>query len=448
MADYRTELDNAEEAPPDGGAFEMGYAGDDAADEGYGAGAVRRSDAGLEGGASLDELKDIAEGLPHFANAANRALHAKIQAKKRLIAASSSQALDHQERLQIMGEHLRNVRQELSHAQELLAARQKEVQTEEHLKALTERAVGRMRQEIAALDKRADAVADQISTVQAGIYRGSERLESFRDAMHMAQGDLERWAAARRQKEEDALALDRYTRADELKIRDLSRELERLTATAAERRRELEREATETRARQVEVDKLAADFRALHAERQGLIRQWKESLDAIAARDGEIRGAAERFASAKEAAASRRSRIGEQERSLGAMRGENGDLEAAIYARERAVGAARDELKALGERAARFGEEVELLRANAAAAAGELAAKRSEISSHQAQLEEKRRAVEAARGRFEAMKAQLAQASAQVATTGSALAEKEGYMARESSRVEAAERRLSLLKEQ
>lgn len=398
--------------------------------------------------ASIEELQDIAEGLPHFANAANRALHARIQEVKRQIGAASGQSLENSERLQVMSEHLRNVRQEVNHAQELLTARQKEVKTEEHLKTLTERAVGRMRQEISTLEKRADAVADQISTVQAGIYRGSERLEGYRSTMQMAQGELEKWAAAQREKEDDALALDKFTRADELKIRELSRELERLTALGQERRKELEKEVTETKTRQVELDKMAADFRALHAERQSLIRQWKESLDAVAARDQEIAKQAERFAGAKAAVAARKMRVREQEGQLEQLQAGNQEAESAVYVRERQVGEARDALRQLQDRVTSFKEEVELLKTNVAAAASELANKKQQITTSKNSLEEKKQQVEAARQRAEAMKEQLAAAEALAADTEAALADKEAYMEREQARVEAAERRLALLKEQ
>jgi hypothetical protein len=94
-------------------------------------------------------------------------------------------------------------------------------------------------------------------------------------SMSFNQEELEQWALAAKQKEDDNLALEKYTRADEAKIRDLSLALEKLTLALAEKRRELEREATETQARQVELDKTAEDFRQLHSERQELVKQWQ-----------------------------------------------------------------------------------------------------------------------------------------------------------------------------
>ena len=43
------------------------------------------------------------------------------------------------------------------------------------------------------------------------------------------QEELERWATAAKQKEDDSLALQKYTRADESKIRDVNLMIEQLT---------------------------------------------------------------------------------------------------------------------------------------------------------------------------------------------------------------------------
>jgi hypothetical protein len=260
--------------------------------------------------------EDILGSVPEFANATNKALNARLLERQRALAAAAGETAAHQERLGIMAEHLRAVRGELAHAQTLLEARAKDLATEDHLKQLTERAVGRMQGEITALDARGEAVADQVASAQAAVYRGSERLEQHRAALNLAQGELERWAAAARAREEDAAALDAYTRADETKVRDLTRELERLTTATAARRAALATEATETQTAQVELDKAAADFRVLHGERQGLLRQWAEALEAIQARDGDIARAAERFAGLRDTLKARRERMADASKEL------------------------------------------------------------------------------------------------------------------------------------
>ena len=65
-------------------------------------------------------------------------------------------------------------------------------------------------------------------------------------AMNFNQEELEQWAMAAKQKEDDNSALEAYARADESKIKDLTLSLEKLTLALAERKRDLERETTET----------------------------------------------------------------------------------------------------------------------------------------------------------------------------------------------------------
>lgn len=50
---------------------------------------------------------------------------------------------DNTERIRIMEEHLKNVRQEVGHTNALMAAKKKEIATEEHLCALAAREAGR-----------------------------------------------------------------------------------------------------------------------------------------------------------------------------------------------------------------------------------------------------------------------------------------------------------------
>ena len=99
---------------------------------------------------------------------------------------------------------------------------------------------------------------------------------------------LEQWALAAKQKEDDNLALERYTRADEVKINALTLQIEKLTKLDLAKKVQLENEQTETAARQIELDRTAQEFRQLHAERQQLVKQWKDAIDAAQRRDAEI----------------------------------------------------------------------------------------------------------------------------------------------------------------
>lgn len=60
------------------------------------------------------------------------------------------------------------------------------------------------------------------------------------------QEELEQWLAAATQKEEDNLALERYRRQDEARVKELGMQLEQAAREAHQTQRDLDDEITET----------------------------------------------------------------------------------------------------------------------------------------------------------------------------------------------------------
>lgn len=77
-----------------------------------------------------------------------------MREKVRLVHQLGLEIEEHQERLKIMAEHLKSVQMELVHTQSLVDAKNKEIETEEHMKQITERQSGRLKNEIEKLDNR------------------------------------------------------------------------------------------------------------------------------------------------------------------------------------------------------------------------------------------------------------------------------------------------------
>merc|ERR1719261_1969464 len=243
-------------------------------------------DAGTAGGEDGEEGEEDVWGvddLPDFADEATKA-----------------QLREQTERFASISEHLKNVQQELLHAQALVDAKTREIETEDHLKQLTEREKGRYEQETRRIAAEHGDLQDKLNAVQNEIFGGNQQMDKFKLQMNWNQEELEQWALAAKQKEEDNLALQKYTRADESKIKELNLQIEKLTKLTAEKKTELDDEVTETQAKQIELDKTAEEFRQLHSERQQLVQQWQNSIEAMKRRDAEIAAAGERFANAKQ----------------------------------------------------------------------------------------------------------------------------------------------------
>ena len=73
-------------------------------------------------------------------------------------------------------------------------------------------------------------------------------MDEFKMQMNWNQEELEQWSVAAQQKDEDFLAIEKYKRADELKIKELTLQLEHLQKNFLIHEAKLHGEATETQA--------------------------------------------------------------------------------------------------------------------------------------------------------------------------------------------------------
>lgn len=106
-------------------------------------------------------------------------------------------------------------------------------------------------------------------------------MDQFKLVMNWNQEEFAQWALAAKQKEEDNLALQQYQQQDEVRTRDMTMQLEKLSTQALRKRADLDAEVTETQAAQIELNKTAQDFRQLHTERQELVEQWDTAIAAM-----------------------------------------------------------------------------------------------------------------------------------------------------------------------
>jgi hypothetical protein len=75
------------------------------------------------------------------------------------------------------------------------------------------------------------------------------------------QEELEQWAQAARQKDEDNTAMERYTKSDNARIRELQLEEIKASEEVYNLKQALDAEVTETQSYQIQLDKTAILFR-------------------------------------------------------------------------------------------------------------------------------------------------------------------------------------------
>ena len=387
--------------------------GDYAEEEG-GFGNESRPETGLEFGDEEDVKLPGVDDLPLFANPDARKIDLDIKAKEENIEVVVDQIEDMKDRVKVMKEHFKNVQQELEHTNALFTAKTAETHTEEHLKQLTSRSLGRSQLDSKKLQLSLEDVQDQLSSTQQAIYKANERMDEFKMQMNWNQEELEQWAVAAKQKEEDNIALQKYTRADELKIKELSIQLEQFTKENVLQKAKLESEVTETQAKQMELDRIAQEFKQSHQERKNLVLRWEETVNEIKRRDEEIANAGEAFGVAKKERAKREALLATQQKRLVAQQGENQEVEAKSEMLGRVISRKREEMMIGQQKLQDFRDELESLKNELTTAAESLVTKRSANVNIAAVNEEKRVALERQRQKYK--QAQIALEEAKTST--------------------------------
>ena len=243
----------------------------------------------------FDENEDgDVDQLPHFANDENHALHKLLGEKEEHLMKLRQKVTENENRIAVMTEHMKNVESELSHSRAILEAKDREMKTEKHFSVLAQKEKHRLRADNKQSEGEIMEFQNQLNHIHNDIFQINEKIESFKLKMNWKNEELQQWTLAAKQKEEDQIALERYRRADELKIKNLNIELESVSNAHRRTAQGLEREITETKAVQVELDNTASGFKELHRQRVGIIAKWDDAVKDIHDRDAEIINIAKR----------------------------------------------------------------------------------------------------------------------------------------------------------
>lgn len=273
-------------------------------------------------------------------------------------------------------------------------SKKSEMVSEGHLKQLSDREDGRLKEDISKMRGKQGGLAEKLTDLQKAIYSGTEKLDQFKLLMNWNQEELEQWALAARQKEEDNLSLQRYMRADEVRIKELSLHVQKVSNSVSRKNEELEAEITETQAAQIMLDKTAEDFRQLHAERQELTRQWEEALVAMKKRDEAIQRASDTFSERKKVVKQVQSRLDASARFLESEIVNNRELNVRLAMTERQVGKLREKYGLDTSSVSEANDDVELVKATLNNTAAQLSRQQGENRALKEELESKSKLVD------------------------------------------------------
>eukprot|EP00878_Enallax_costatus_P027581 GHUV01029712.1.p1 GENE.GHUV01029712.1~~GHUV01029712.1.p1 ORF type:complete len:477 (+),score=186.93 GHUV01029712.1:553-1983(+) len=375
--------------------------------------------------------------LPPFANAENRALDAHIRNLEKQAEEIDLSLEENGGRINVMEEHLKNVQQEITYTESRVDAEKRELGTEQHLRVMADKEMARVNTDLERLEREKLELQDRITSLQTSIFKGSEKLDQFKLLMNWNQEELDQWAVAQKQKEEDNSALEKYRRQDEGKLKELRLAVEKLTQQVAAQKDALEAEITDTQAAQIQLDRAAQDFRQLHQERQDLIRQWDEARDAMKTRDEAIQVMAAAYAERKVQLKQKQAELDAQARFLAGEVANNRELEAQITYFEREMGRAREQQMAEAGKPEELANQVDLLQNTLTKAANDLASANNRSTAAREDLDKKRQRLEAVRKRHAALKQQLEGEFGQLDTLENKVSQLEAIRKREEANLKA-----------
>ena len=306
---------------------------------------------------------------------------------------------------------------------------------------------GRFHAEYKKLGTELTVLQDKVNGVQGAVFKGNERMDQFKLQMNWNQEELEQWALAARQKEEDNLALLKYSKADEAKMKDLSLQLEKMLAAVQKKRAELEDEVTETQAAQIELDKTAEDFRNLHRERVDLVSQWEQAVSAMQKRDEAIQRAHEEFVAAKRQLREKQEVLTEREAFLTTEQKNNVEVELKIASLERTIAKKRETLTYATSKLTDMADQVEVVRGTLSKAAAEMAGRKEKVVLLSTQIDERKARLDKAKKKLAQQERALERSYSHMGDLEKSAKQMEELHEQEASRVKQTEKELGVLKD-
>nr|XP_060623441.1 coiled-coil domain-containing protein 39 [Anolis sagrei ordinatus] len=323
------------------------------------------------------------------ANAENKALEEEVQKMEKEKGNMQNQLTDCEDRIAAMTSHLKNVKQEFNLTQSLFRARQNEIETEQHFKALAEREVGRLKSEIQRLENETVSLREKKNSQENNVFKVTEKMDALRCQMNCDQHSLETWLEESSKRDNDLLTIQKYAQQDDGKLGVLTLQIEMLTVQCNKKRRILDNELTETLASQIELDKTAEDFRRVHQERQELIKQWENTIHQMKKRDEEMESCALLLARSRRAIRAKQSVLKDKIQFLANESGNNVEYEKRIAITERFATKLRLDYQKEENNRIQFQDELDTLKATLDGTASELEFVRMNITNLKKEAQEK-----------------------------------------------------------
>ncbi|XP_041482554.1 coiled-coil domain-containing protein 39-like [Lytechinus variegatus] len=331
------------------------------------------------------------------ANQENKLLEEQVAKGQKEKVKLQGEVGQNEDRVHAMSEHMRNVQQELNQTQNVCRARDKEIETENHMKLVAQREEGRLKQEIVRLENDLGDIKERKNIHQNTIFKNTQKLEELKSQLNWDQQALEAWLEESARKDEDFMTITKYRQIDDAKLKELRLQMERMTETCQKRKKDLDSEMTETLTAQLEMDKTAEEFRKAHNDRQQLIEQWESTIEQMQRRDREMDRLATKLAEAKSDLMDHEEMVKEKQQFLENEMENNQEQTKKIQATDRLAARLRLDYQDNENQRIQFADELETLKFTVERTATDLEAMRRQVNELKKDVENKKERVEAAK---------------------------------------------------
>ncbi|KAJ3274245.1 Coiled-coil domain-containing protein 39 [Terramyces sp. JEL0728] len=342
---------------------------------------------------------------------------------------------DNQGRTEAIIQHMKNIRSESTHTQGLYDAKNRHIETEEHLKQLAEREAGRMKLDMKRMGNEVSIISDHLNVLQTNIYRGNERIEAVRAEFKLETEELNEWLRVQAEKQDDNQALLKYTKEDEAKAKELGLAIEKLMSQVNKRKATLDAEVTETQVAQIELENTTEEFKRLHQERQELINQWEIAVSSMKQRDDDINNAQTNYRNQKEEIRSIQEKIRERQELYQHQLNHNVETEKTISLAERKVAKFREEETETNVNLQQF------------KAATDLVNRRSELNNLKANLKERQEKLDKGEKNYADMLKRMANLDDETVSLGTRAEQLQEILNREKAKDKELDKQIKVLRE-
>ncbi|XP_026190886.1 coiled-coil domain-containing protein 39 [Cyclospora cayetanensis] len=264
--------------------------------------------------------EEEADDLPAFANEENITLYSQIKEKQQLLAHRGT-ALGHKaERVALMREHLQQLRAEAEQLENLAAAKDAHINSEQHMDGVAHRQTSKFKSEIRQQQQHQEQLQSRLIALQLEVARGHEQIDCFKLRMKWSEEELSQWRSAAHQKQEDLECIAEFKKKDDARAAELIMQAQKASVELTEAKKRLREEETAARAARAELQRALEHFALHQKDRALLIAQGQQTQNKEL--QGELASLEQQLTSCRSTYATATTAISHLSEEVAALRGQ------------------------------------------------------------------------------------------------------------------------------